>query len=116
MEKFMTIPEIIKFIENMKRNSYFSLASRYLDEHNPKTAEAWWCVAKLDFGDCTNLMFDYHGGGYPHIYCIDYKSGESTIENALKNFMEDNPDEFDFKEAKYVVDTTIFHFGRGVDL
>ena len=105
--KVMDINEIISFIEQMPFNSgYAAIASDYEETDDNIEGEGWWSIKKIKYADAENLVFDYFGGGYPLICCIDGQNGEDTVEQAVYDFLNNNAS-FHGTNNKYVIDPKI---------
>lgn len=108
MLKVMSLKEIVDFIEKMPFNkAYAAIANEYGQSENGHIeGEGWWSIIKLCYADAKTLLFDYFGGGYPLAYCIDGVQGEDTIENAVRNFLDNNDSMYGADEL-YVIDTAL---------
>ena len=102
--KLMNAEEIVKFIEEMPFNkAYAAIASDYEQSENKLDGIGWWSILKLKYADAETLIFDYFGGGVPIAYCIDGTDGESTVQTAVENFLDDRS-YFNGKDKRYAVD------------
>ena len=112
MLKVMSLKEIVDFIEKMPFNkAYAAIANEYEYEESEDgyqniKGEGWWSIIKLCYADAKTLLFDYFGGGYPLAYCIDGVQGEDTIENAVRDFLDNNGSMYGADEL-YVIDTAL---------
>lgn len=105
--KLMNAAQIKDFIKKMPYNSgYAAIASDYTESDDEIEGEGWWSIIKLKYADAENLIFDYFGGGYPLVYCIDGQNSEDTVEHAVNNFLRDNASFYGYNK-KYVIDTSL---------